>query len=302
MNVDAIRIFVEAARLLSFAAVAEANGTSASTVSRCIAQIEKELGARLFQRTTRNMVLTEEGEIFLRSSETMLVAFDEAQERLRAGQSQPQGLLRLTASMAFGEQMIVPLLPAFREAMPELALELVLSDHNLDLVANNLDLAIRLAPQVQEGLIVSRLRTTRYRVCASPSYLQEMGPLPSPEHLANHDCLLLTLPAYRDRWRFRGKEQKPVRERAVTVRGKLHLSSPLSVRSAALAGLGPALLADWLVKDDIASGRLVDVFPDFEAAATDFDTAAWIAYPSRAHLPQKVRLTIDFLRERLGRS
>jgi DNA-binding transcriptional LysR family regulator len=207
-------------------------------------------------------------------------------------------LLRLTASVTFGQTRIVPLLPAFRALYPDLQVECVFTDANLDLVTERIDLAIRLAPAVEGDVIAARLMDTRYRVVASPDYLASHSLIRSPDDLTRHRVLRFNLRAFRTRWLFRDGDGHV---NSVPVDGDITLSPAGALLGAALAGLGPALLPDWLVDDAIAAKRLRDIFPDHRATATDFDTAAWLVYPSRSFLPGKVRVMADFLRETLPR-
>ncbi|MEM9303649.1 MAG: LysR family transcriptional regulator [Pseudomonadota bacterium] len=299
MNVDSLRLFIEVAQKLSFAAVAADRGLNPSSVSRSIGQLEDQLGARLLHRTTRTMTLTESGQGFLRRVVAIIEEMDQAKEEARLAQSGPRGTLRLTASVAFGERVVVPLLPAFRERYPDVDLELLFTDANVDLVAEGIDLAIRLGPGLAGDVVATRLFATAYRVVASPSYLAEASPIRAPVDLAEHGCTAFALPAFRSQWLFRARRGTQREVEPVTVTADVIVSSALSLRSIVLGGAGPALLADWLVGEDLAAGRLVDVLPDHEATATDFDTAAWLVYPSRAYLPQKVRVMIDFLKARL---
>ena len=298
MDFETLRLFQDVAHRLSFAAVAEMRGLDPSSVSRAIGQLERTLGTRLFHRTTRRMTLTEAGTGFLQRAGRILEEFDEAMEDMRSGEAGPVGRLRLSASVAFGERVLVPRLGAFRRLYPNLRLDLMLSDANLDLIAEGIDLSIRLGPPLRGDLIVSRLFDTRYRVCASPDYLRAAPPLETPAHLTAHRCVVFTMPHFRSDWIFRDAKG---RDEAIAVEGDLTISSALSLRSAALAGAGPALLADWLIGEDLDAGRLVDLFPEHDVTATTFDTAAWLVYPSRAYLPQKVRVMIDFLRVQLPR-
>jgi DNA-binding transcriptional LysR family regulator len=132
-------------------------------------------------------------------------------------------------------------------------------------------------------------------VVASARYLAKAGPIATPSELADRDCLRQALPDYRSRWMFR--KEGVVEE--VPIRGSFLISSALALRQAALDGLGPALLANWLIDEDVASGRLIDLCPDFEVAAAAFETGAWLLYSSRSYIPRKVRTTIDFLRTNL---
>lgn len=210
----------------------------------------------------------------------------------------PGGHRGTRGAAAFGHTCVVPLLSAFRKAFPRLELELILSDTNLDLVADRIDLAIRLAPSYRADVTGVKLMPTRYRVVASSAYLAREGTPKRPNDLGEHDCLRFTLPDYRSRWLFRRDDT--VTE--VPVRGRLLVSNALALRSAVLDGIGPALLGDWLINDDLAAGNLTDLFPDFEVAATSFDTAAWLLYPSRGYLPRRVRVAIDWFRSELPQS
>ncbi|MGF1477787.1 MAG: LysR family transcriptional regulator [Geminicoccaceae bacterium] len=298
MEIETLRLFVDVANRLSFAAVAADRGVNPSSVSRAIAHLEGALGVRLLQRSTRRMTLTESGQAFRARVTDILDEYDQAVDQAQSSARGAAGTLRLTASVAFGERVITPLVPAFRATYPAVKLELLFTDANLDLVSNGIDLAVRLGHGVEGDLIASKLIPTRYRVCASPAYLADAAPINAPADLEHHPCVLFTLPAYRTAWRFRSRGDGAA-ETVVPVSGDIAVSSALSLRSAVLSGLGPGLLADWLVGDDIEAGRLTRLLPDFEVTATEFDTAAWLVYPSRAYLPSKVRVMIDFLRAQL---
>lgn len=299
MDFEAVDLFLEVARRGSFAETARTRGVDPSSISRTIAGIETELGVRLFQRTTRRFALTEAGALWRARMEPLMEEVRRATAEASNTRAAPEGRLRLTASVALGVRRIAPLLPAFRKAFPALALDCQFTDANLDLVAERIDLAIRLAPAIEGDLVATRLFNTRYHVVASPHYLKTAPPLRAPDDLAGHRCLLLALPAFRARWLFKDA-QGSVEE--VAVDGDVVISSPLALRTAALAGLGPALLADLIIDEDLAAGRLVDLFPKHRAAATTFDTGAWAVYPSRAYLPGKVRAAIDFFRKELAPS
>ena len=299
MNIESLKLALQVARLRSFAAVARSKHVDPSSISRSIAQVEADLGLRLFQRTTRRLTLTEAGALYLARAEAVIDELDEARDAAMAIQSGPRGTLRLTASVAFGETCLSPLVPAFRAKYPELRLELIFTDQNVDLVSEQIDLAVRLAPAIEGDLVCTKLFETRYRVCASPDYFARMPALRTPEALQDLDALLFALPGYRSRWLFRDREGK-VSE--VPVDGSVVTSNAVTLRQNMLNGLGPALLASWLIDGDIREGRCIDLFPEYDVTATSFDTAAWLVYPSRKFLPNKVRCMIDFLRSRLGRA
>lgn len=297
MDLESCRIVLDVARRGSFAAVARDRDTDPSTISRAVASLERELGLRLFQRSTRRLALTEAGAHFAGRVEPLLDELSRVGEEARASTAAPTGTLRLTTSVAFGQVRLVKLLPALRRTYPTLRLELLLTDANLDLVAERIDLAIRLAPRVEQDYVAARLLRTRYRVVVSPGYLPNAPPLRSPVDLARHRCLLSALPDYRSRWRFLGADAVVAE---VAVDGDIVTTNALALRECVLAGLGPALLADWLVGDDLAAGRLIDPFPEHRATATDFDTGVWLVYPSRAWVPAKVRAAIGVIRDGLS--
>lgn len=297
MDLDALRTVALVARHGSFAAAARVLDLDPSSVSRIVASTEAALGLRLFQRTTRSLSITEEGDVYLRRIGPLLDEFDHARDAASRIRQTPAGTLKLTASVAFAHHCIVPHLADFRRRYPEITVELLPTDANLDIAAEGIDLAVRLAAAPSGDLISTRLMRTRYLVCAAPSYIAQAGKPAGPADLASHDCLRFSLPEYRTRWRFRRAGEEPFE---VPVSGRLVIDNALSLRSAALAGLGPVLLADWLVGEDLAQGRLVELFPDHACTATEFDTGAFALYPSRTYLPRRTRVMIDFLRERLA--
>lgn len=297
MDLSALRLFVDVAHLGSFAAVARDRAVDPSSVSRVIADLEAEIGARLFQRTTRTMMLSEAGDAYLARVEPLLDELEAAREAALNVTGQPSGVLRLTASVTFGQMRILPLLAAFHALYPDLQVEALFTDATVDLVADRIDLAVRFAPAIEGDVVAAKLMDTRYRVVASPAYLAAHPPLRAPADIANHKVLLFTLAAFRRRWLFRDAAGAVD---SVPVSGDLTLAPAGSLREAAIAGLGPALLPDWLVDDAIAAGLLVDALPDHRVTATSFDTAAWLVYPSRAFLPRKVRVMADFLRSRMA--
>ncbi|MFZ4687562.1 MAG: LysR family transcriptional regulator [Hyphomonadaceae bacterium] len=266
------------ARRGSFAAVARDHDIEPSQVSRAISQLEADLGFRLFQRSTRRLSVSEAGALYLQRAETLLEGLDAARSDALAISAEPAGMLRLTTSVAFGAVKIVPLLRAFQARYPKVALDLLFTDSTLDLVADRVDLAIRLAPTVRADVITSKLMDVRYRVVASPEYVMSAGALDTPDALTQRRCLLFDQPAFRKAWRFRDAHCNIVE---VTVAGDLLFTSAYALFAAVKEGLGPALLPDWLVAKDILERRLVDLTPRHEASASNFDSAAWLLYPSR---------------------
>jgi DNA-binding transcriptional LysR family regulator len=296
MDSETLRLFVATARRGSFAAVARAEAADPSAISRAVGGLEDELGVRLFQRSTRRMALTEAGERYLARVAPLLDELDRARDDAAGAGAEVSGTLRLTASNTFGHVRLVPLLPELLATFPRLRLDLLITDARLDLVAEGVDLAIRLGPMPVGDLIGVKVADTAYRVYASPGWLARADVPRLPSDLRAHGCLLFNLAEFRTRWRFRDAAGA---EEEVPVDGPLVASSLIALRDCAIAGIGPALLPDWLAAEAVAAGRLVDLFPAYQVTATDFATGAWLLYPSRAYLPGKVRAVIDFLRPRL---
>ena len=274
--------------------MARAEGVDPSAVSRRVAALEAALDLSLFERTTRRLSLTEAGRVYLDRIDPLLDALLEAADVARDTVTEPSGLLRVTTSVAFGERWLTPRLGAFRAAYPRVDIELILSDARIDIAAEGIDLGLRLGPGVEGAFVVSKLFDVRYRVVASPSYIERMGRPSAPSDLASHDAVLFALPRFRAVWRLRASpEVAPIE---VTPRPSLSISSALAIRRAVLEGLGVALLADWTVAEDLAIGRLIELFPNHEGSATDFDTSVWMLYPTRSHLPVRLRAFMDHLR------
>ena len=294
VDVALLRTFVAVARAGSFAAVARGRDADPSSVSRQVAALEAELGVRLFDRTTRRLVATEAGRLYAMRVAPLLDGLELAHDEVADAVSAPRGLLRVTASVAFGERWLVPRIARFRAAWPDVEVELLLTDAVVDLSADGVDVALRLGTGVEGALVATRLMDTRYRAVASPGFLERHGRPATPADLVRHDCLAFALPGHRSRWRFRRPGADDVDE--VEPTGALAISNALGLRRAALDGLGVALLADWTVDDDVAAGALLDLFPDRDASPTGFDTAAWIVYPERAYVPAKLRAFIDCLK------
>ncbi|MBI3451746.1 MAG: LysR family transcriptional regulator [Rhodospirillales bacterium] len=296
MNLSALGVFIEAVRRGSFTAVARDYDVSPSAISRTIATLEDELGIRLFQRTTRRLSLTEAGVVYFGQVEPLVEEIKRANLAAADVSQRPKGVLRVTSSVSFGQKCIVPLLPDFAAAYPELTVDLLLTDSIVDLLTERIDIAVRLGSLPDSTLIAHRLFQTTYSVYASPEYLARRGWPKTPGELKSHNCLLFPLPGFRSRWIFRDANGGIVE---IPVEGRVVISNALALHQCARAGMGVALLPHWIVGADLRRKVLTNVFPRFDVTATEFDTAAWLLYPSRDYLPIKVRAFADFLKRRL---
>ncbi len=293
MDISVLQTFIEVMRQGSFAAVARERNIDPSSVSRSISALEKELGVRLFQRTTRQLSPTEVGITYFHRIEPLVEEMQQAVDLVKEVSGQPKGTLRITASVSFGLKCIVPLLAEFETLYPDLSIDLLLTDSRIDLLTERIDLAIRLGSLKDSTLIAQKLMSTSYLVCASPNYLKRWGQLNKPEDIAQHNCLLFPLAGFRERWIFRNN-QGEIRE--IAVHGDTIISNAIGLQQCAIAGMGLALLPKWLINDDLEAGTLIDVLPSYDVTATDFQTSAWLVYPSRNYVPLKVRVFIDFLK------
>lgn len=294
MDIDNVRIFADVIKQGSFAAVARQRNMDPSSISRSIGTLEAELGFRLFQRTTRKLAPTEAGAEYYGRVQGLIGEFDCASEAALDLVSLPTGTLRITACTSFGQRVLAPLLPKLRSQYPDLTIDLHLVDHHVDIVEEKIDIAVRFGKRPEGDFIVSRLVPRQFHVCASPTWIKENGHPVEPNELEKLDCLLFSIPGYGSAWRFRIREDKPF---SVPVSGHVLTSHGVTMTKCAVAGLGPALLPDWLCRDEICAGVLVNLFPDYECTATEFDTSAWLVYPSRSYVPLKLRAFIDFLRD-----
>jgi DNA-binding transcriptional LysR family regulator len=292
MNHDHLRVLLEVARQGSFSAVAKRRNMDPSSISRIVQGVEHELGVRLFQRSTRHVALTEAGEAYLSRVSHLLEALDSAGETAKELGAHPGGTLRVTASVAFGQACLLPLLPEFMERYPDIHLELLLADANVDMVAERVDLALRLSPRMGQNFVRVKWFDSAYRICASPTYLERHDAITVPDDLRQHRCVLFGLPHPQSDWLVRDRSGNV---RHLTVTPRACVSNGLAQRELALAGLGPALMPTWLIATDVATGTLVDLLPDYAATPSDFEGDAWLLYPDRTFLAAKTRTLVDFL-------
>ncbi|MBC8076731.1 MAG: LysR family transcriptional regulator [Chloroflexales bacterium] len=295
MDINTLAIFVETMRKRSFTAVANDHNVDPTTISRAIAALERELKLRLFHRTTRIMQPTEAGMVYFERVEPLVDELQKAQLAAADVNDRPHGVLRVACPASFAELNITPLVPAFAQQYPELRFEFVLTDALVDLVTEQLDVAIRIGPLHDSTLIAHKLCPMVARVCATAAYLRSHGHPQLPEDLAQHRCLLLALPGFsRSNWKFTDPTGQTTE---VAVNALLRTSNAMALKQCALAGMGITLQARWMVGRELRAGTLIDVFPDYAVTAALDDAAAWLVYPSRKYVPQKVQVFVDFLRQ-----
>ncbi|MBY0403540.1 MAG: LysR family transcriptional regulator [Cyanobacteria bacterium] len=295
MDTNQLRIFVDVMRRGSFATVARERGVDPATITRAIASLETQLKLRLFQRTTRKIQPTDAARVYFERIEPILEELQRAALSALDTGNNPQGILRIASPVSFAELNLTPLLAKFSALYPALLYELMLTDTVLDMISDHVDVAIRIGALEDSTMICHRLAEMDMRVCASPEYLEKRGRPLTPDDLKDHDCLLLAFPGFTSsNWRFTDKKDHSFE---VIVKERLRTSNAIALKQCALNHMGIILQATWIVGRELREGTLIDLFPEFKVTAAKSDAAAWVVYPSRIYIPQKVKVFVNFLRE-----
>lgn len=293
---DAIRTFIEVATERSFTIVAKRRDVAVSSVTRKIDAIEAELGVKLFARSSRSLVLTDAGELFLPRARHIVSEMDDARHGLADLHAEPRGVLSVTAPEAFGRRHVVPAIASFLQRYPLIEIDLHLSDQRVDLMAQRVDVAIRVGTLPDSDLVATRLAPSKRLVCASPAYLSRCGRPASPAQLVKHNCLTLASMSSPGWWCFAGVH----RGAALPVRGTLRTDDTDALLQAAIAGIGIVHLASWLVGDGLRDGKLVPLFPNIAAPAKLSGSAIHaVRMPGRSHTV-KAALFISHLKSCFG--
>ena len=293
-QLDAMTVFRRVVELNGFSAAARDLRLSTAVVSKQIAQLEERLHARLLNRTTRRLSLTEAGRVYLDYCIRILDEVAEAERAVSQQAGTPRGLLRVNAPMSFGIARLAPLLPDFLHRYPEITVDLGLDDRIVDVLQEGWDLAVRIADLPDSSLIARRLANSRRVVVASPDYLARVGVPRRPAELAGHRCLIYSYQSAReDVWRFAGADGPE----SVRVAGCLRTNNGDVLSAAAMAGTGIALLPLFIVDEALRQGRLVPLLEGWDAGGSGI----FAVYPAGRHLSPKVRAFADFLAERFVR-
>lgn len=288
MQWEGISEFVHVAENASFTQASKKMAISTAQVSRQISALENRLNVKLFYRTTRKVSLTEEGRVFYQHCRSVLDGLDAAERAITNLQTTPQGKIKLTASVTYGEQQVLPLVSDFILQYSEVAVSAYLSNQQIDLVEGGYDLAIRIGKLADSSMMAKKLGTRTSYVCASPEYLEKHGIPHAISELSKHSCLLGTL----DYWHF----MESGKEKNIRVAGKLRYNSGYSLADAALKGLGIVQLPDYYVQNHLQSGELITLLDSYRVP----DEGIWAIYPHNRHLSPKIRLLVDYLAKHLS--
>lgn len=288
-SIDDLRVFVQIYEKKSLTLVAEMNQTTPSMMSKRLTQIEKEFGARLFHRSTRNIQQTDEGQRLYAQAQHLLETIDDY-EKDWGEQTEPSGLIRITASASFARIYLMPIMLQFLKKYPKIKISFELSDKVLDIVAEGIDLAIRGAQMHDSSLVAKRLGPSPEVLCTTKAYLENSPPLNNPADLVQHNCIVLN---ENYNWEFKNAG-KTIHQR---VSGSFQTNYSEALVEAVKDGLGIGMICYWQVHNELQSDKLVLALPEFRHGR---DQSLYAVYPSRRHLPTKTKLLVEYIQENLS--
>jgi DNA-binding transcriptional LysR family regulator len=291
-RLTSLTVFVRVVEAGGFSAAARRLNLSVTAASKHVQALEDRLGARLLNRTTRRVSLTEIGRDYFERATQVLAELDEADRAASSLQTTPRGVIRLYSNAA-SIRFLAPLLADYQTLYPAVSLDVSVGERMVDMVEEGFDLAIRAAPPPESGLIIRKLAPWRYVLCCAPAYL-DMHPKPErPQDLVHHNCLRYSFAPFGDEWRFEGPDGNRI---SVKVSGDLVTNSADLLRAFAMSGRGVVMVPSWVLSPEVVSGALIRLLPDYRPDAFVIHAI----YPHRRHLSSKVRSLIDLLVERLS--
>lgn len=285
-TLDLMRTYLAVVEMDSFTRAGTKLGKSKALVSKHISELESRLGARLLNRTTRSVGVTELGRAYYDRARQLIADLDSLEQAIQSESGNPRGLLKITAPQTLGEMTVMDMVTAFRAKHPAVEMDVLLADRMVDLVAEGFDVALRVSEMADSSLIARKLCSMRMPLCASPAYLRQHGRPERPEDLVDHDCIIDTNIRWRENWRF----ERDGKTLTVRVRPTLSVNSASAVREALLNGIGIGFCPEFAVADALRRGTLVALFDDM--LTISFGVS--VVYPHRLHLSAKVRAFIDF--------
>ncbi len=291
-RIQEMQFFIATANAGSFSAAARETGASLSSIWRHVNALEDRIGTPLLKRTNKEIVLTDSGKLFLDHAQEIVRSVAAMDEVLGGSPSEPHGKILLHTNVAFGQRFISPALPDFLEKYPQVTVNLWATDNSPDIVENGIDLAIRVGTLADtSALIARRLGAITFHVCATPDYLARHAEVSTPTDLEQHPCLSYRLGSNPPIWHLEGPEGT----HDVKVHNRLQSSIADPLRAAALRGMGIALLPARLVREDLVSGRLKAILPQYAASIRGSEAAVYLVWRKERHMPAKLRVMIDFI-------
>ncbi len=286
-TLDGLKTVVAAVETSSFTAASERLGMSKALVSKYVGEVESNLGIRLFNRTTRQLALTDAGRRYYQQAITLLEQYNALVDNVTGEQTKPRGLLRVSAPVTFGEMKLSPLLPKFLALYPDLQIELVLTNNAIDMLEEGIDVRLRIGGVDDSTMIARHLKTFPLILCASPAYIQQQGLPKTPQQVTEHSCIIDS--------NFRIGKQWPIispkgQAETIDVQSTIAANSPQAVREIAIAGGGIAMVPEFIVEDAINNGQLITILSNY----TTLEFGLFAIYPHRKYVAKKVRCFIDF--------
>ena len=294
-DLEGLAIFAKVVEVRSFTSAAEDLRLSKATVSKAISRVEARLRTRLFNRTSRRLVLTDAGRELAGRATHILAEGEAAESGALAQATTLRGVVRLTAPISFGVQHIAPLVPEFLAAYPEISIDLQLSDARTDIIGEHFDAAIRIAESPGAGLVARRLCDMARYLVGAPAYLREHGRPRRPQDLAGHRCLTYAyIEPAPETWRFKHKNGKSV---SLRPSGPLRVNNGDAMLPALIAGTGLSILPEFILRDALGAGQLERLLPDWSLA---YGGVYWVT-PVLKPRPKRVEVLGEFLARKLSR-
>lgn len=293
-TLDGLKTVVAVVETNSFTAASDRLGISKALVSKYVGEVENQLGIRLFNRTTRQLALTDSGRRYYEEAIILLEQFSAMVDNVTGEQTAPRGLLRISAPVTFGEMRLAPLLPKFIALYPDLTVELVLTNGAIDMLEEGIDVRLRIGGVDDSNMIARHLTNFPLVLSASPNYAQQHGLPATPEQLNDHHCIIDSNFRIGKQWPFISPKGQA---ETINVQSGLAVNSPQAVREIAIADGGIAMTPNFIVEDALADGKLLRVLPEY----TTLEFGLFAIYPHRKYVAKKVRCFIDFVLEQFSK-
>ncbi|WP_102958672.1 LysR family transcriptional regulator [Mangrovicella endophytica] len=284
-----MRAFIAVVENGGFSSAARKTGRSKALLSKYVRELEDELGVLLINRTTRQVALTAAGEVYLARATALISELETLNEEVRGATGEAKGKIRVSAARTFGDAELGLSLIDFAKAHPEISLDIHLDDNFVNLVDEGFDVAIRMTRLADSSMIARRLASLDFAICASPEFLQLHGRPTHPSQVSRYPAVIDSNSRMFSNWTFR--DPKTNETIPVAVSGQFTANSPVTVRAAAIAGLGLALSPTFVIRNDLAAGRLVTVLDEYMPS----EAGIYAVFPHRRHLPARVRVFVDYL-------
>ncbi|UIN54797.1 LysR family transcriptional regulator [Pseudomonas kribbensis] len=291
-KLNAMAIFVRVVERGSFSAVARELHTTQPTISKVLRALENQLGGKLIARSTRKLSLTDEGQRYYNECRNILAAVDAAEQRFQSGRETVAGPLRIGSSVSFGRLQIASRLADFLQRYPQVQVDLQLSDQNLDLVSEGLDVSLRIGDLNDSGMIARRIGTTHRLTVATPDYLRRQGHPQSPQDLAQHNCLQFNLLSTQNLWTY----EKDGQHHDVRIQGNAQSNNSEAIREMVLGGLGISLSPVWLFSEDLKAGRVIALLQDYQTRSLPIHAVS----PVNRRQSARVNAFVDFMTRALA--